>query len=391
MSLDLFTVTVMTALVAGVASVTFIVETVFRRDSGPGRLWAVAFFCGVTTTLAYMAWSAGVGGAIPIAVGNTLFILVPGFMWLGNRRYNDRSIRAAVICVGALAAVAFVVVLVEGPGPGGWGGWGVMAAGLVALFLAAAIETLRPPLRNLRSAWTLSAVLIAASLFYGARLVAFLADGPDGDVFVTWFGPVPANLCTVILTVVAAIVMSVLRSHRSGQRRFEWLTQGGVAADGVMLARTFAGASADILERSSWRADGVSLIVIRVEGLDEIRRAFGTEIADDISRACRGAVRRYAPASAIVGEDAEDRLAVCTSATTIADARRLGATIYRGCTDELSEADSGLFPFVGVGVAVTADTGYDFTALLSAAREAARRAAETPGSSVLLGAVDPRA
>lgn len=191
---------------------------------------------------------------------------------------------------------------------------------------------------------------------------------------------------TVVLTVVAAIVTSVLRSHRSAEQRYEWLTERGVASDGVMLARTFVAASADIIERASWRSEGVVIVVIHVEGLAEIRTAFGQEAADDISGACRQAVRRYAPASAIVGEDDEHRLAVAALAPSAADARRLGAMIYRGCMEELARADSGLFPFVGVGVAFTGDVGYDVGALLRGARAAARRAAATPGASVLVDA-----
>lgn len=97
-------------------------------------------------------------------------------------------------------------------------------------------------------------------------------------------------------------------------------------------------------------------------------------------------MRRYAPASAIVGEDDEHRLAVCALAPTAADARRLGAMIYRGCMEELARADSGLFPVVGVGVASTSDLGYALGRLLGGARAAARRAATTPGASVLVDA-----
>jgi hypothetical protein len=85
-------------------------------------------------------------------------------------------------------------------------------------------------------------------------------------------------------------------------------------------------------------------------------------------------------------EDADTELAVCTPAPTAADARRLGATIYRGCMEELSAAESGLFPVVGVGVAFTEDIGYEFASLQRIALAAARLAIETPGSSVLLGA-----
>ena len=54
--------------------------------------------------------------------------------------------------------------------------------------------------------------------------------------------------------------------------------------------------------------------------------------------------------------------------------------------EELSAAESGLFPVVGVGVAFTEDIGYEFAPLQRIALAAARLAIETPGSSVLLGA-----
>jgi len=60
--------------------------------------------------------------------------------------------------------------------------------------------------------------------------------------------------------------------------------------------------------------------------------------------------------------------------------------IYRGCMEGLSSADSGLFPFIGVGVAFTGDLGYDLGRLLQGARGAAQRAAQTPGASVLVDA-----
>ena len=77
---------------------------------------------------------------------------------------------------------------------------------------------------------------------------------------------------------------------------------------------------------------------------------------------------------------------MCAPAPTAADARRLGAMIYRGCMEELARADSGLFPVVGVGVASTSDLGYALGRLLGGARAAARRAATTPGASVLVDA-----
>ena len=118
----------------------------------------------------------------------------------------------------------------------------------------------------------LTAVLMFVAVFYAVRVVLFVTFGPDSPLFSTWFGSISANFVTMTLTVVAAIVTSVLRSHRTAESRYAWLTEGGVAADGVMRARTFADAAADILARASWRADGVAIIVIHVDGVAEIRR-----------------------------------------------------------------------------------------------------------------------
>ena len=384
MNLDLFSVTVMTAIVASVASLTFIIDTLLRRDTGPGRLWAVAFFCGLATTLAYMAWSAGVGGAVSVAVGNALFVSVPGFMLLGCRRFNDRSVLVSSVAVGTLAVITFVAALIEYPTRGSWGGWWAMAASLVVFFGAGAAESLRSPMRGLRSAWALSTVLAAAGVFYAVRLVVFVTLGPQSELFSRWLGSISANIVTVILTMVAAIVMSVLRSQRTTRQRFEWLTEGGVAADGVMLPRTFAGALADIVERASWRQEGIAVIVLRADGLDEIGDAFGGDVVDTISAACRHAARSFAPAAALVGEDGDGQLVICTLAESTADARRVGSALFRGAIDELTAVAHGRLASVGVGVGLTSSLGYDPGILMIAARSAALRAARIAEASVFV-------
>lgn len=390
MNLDLFSVTVMTAIVASVASMTFIVDTLLRRDTGPGRLWAVAFFCGLSTTLAYMAWSAGVGGAVSVALGNTLFVCVPGFVLLGCRRFNDRAIGVVAAAVGVLSVATFVSVVAEYPARGSWGGWWAMAVSLVVLFVGGAVESLRSPMRGLRSAWALSLVLAIAAAFYAVRLVVFVVQGPEGELFSTWLGSISANIVTVVLTMVAAIVTSVLRSHRTALQRYEWLTSNGVATDGVMLPRTFSSALADLVERASWRREGVAVIVVRIDGAAELAGAFGSDVVDEVATACRLAARRYTPASALVGEDGEARLAVCTLAASTADARRIGGALYRGVVDELSALPHGSIASVGIGVALTSVVGYDSWLLLEAARDAAKRASERPEASVFV-ANSPRA
>ena len=171
----------MTAIVASVASITYILETIFRRDAGPGRLWAVAFFCGLSAAIAYMAWSSGVGGFVSVAVGNSLFVLVPGFVWLGARRFNDRPIGWSLVLVVVFALASFAAALIQADEWGSWGGWTTMAACLVALFVAAAVEALRAPLGHIRSGWALAAVLLFAALLFPVFPIPLLPLPAGGE------------------------------------------------------------------------------------------------------------------------------------------------------------------------------------------------------------------
>lgn len=388
MNLDLLSVSVMTAVVATVAGSVFIAETLIRRDRGAGRLWAVAYLSGMATTFSYMAWTAGIGGAFTIASGNALFVCVPGFMWLGCRRFNERA-RTLVppAILAALAAVTFVSALVTVPVQGSWGGWAQMSVCIVLLFGAGAYECARRPMNRVRSAWALGAVLAAAALYYLVRVTLFLTLGPTDAFFDSWFGTISANMMTVILTMVAVIVTTVLRSTKTEVQRYEWLSDSGVAADGILLARPYHRAVDDICERAGWRQELVAVIVIQITGLDEMEAAFGHVIVDRIAERWRSAVRRFAPAASSVGEDVDGALSVCGLAMTAADARRQAAAIYRGCVDELSGLDRGLLPQVGVGVALTETLGYDAKRLLAAARIAAVDAARSVEASVLIGGV----
>lgn len=388
MTLDLFSVTVMTAIVALVATAIFVIETLRRRDAGAGRLWAVAYLCGTATTFAYISWAAGVGGAVAIAFGNASFILTPAFIWLGNRRFNDRPIGWQSVAVGTFAVLTFVAAVIRAPVEGSWGGWTVMAALIVVLFAAGGWEALRRPMGRLGNARLLTGVLFAAAVYYAARLVVFLVDGPQGAFFDAWFGSISANIVTVVLTMVAVVVTSILRASKSAIQRYEWLSENGVAADGIMLAGTYRDALRDMAERAGWRQEIVSVIVVHVDGLDEMGAAFGSDAADELAAQWRRSVRRHAPASAFVGEDGDSTLSVCGVASTAADARRQAAAIYRGCIDDLAGNPTGLLPVVGIGIGLTETVGYDTDTLLTTARAAALRASRSLEASVLFGGVD---
>lgn len=388
MTLDLFTASFMTAIVCNVAGAAFIVETLLRRDEGMGRVWSLAFLCGMATTIAYMMWASGVGGFVAVALGNALFVSTTGCMWLGSRRFNQRSLLVPGGVVVGAAMLTAGAVLLDGPAGGDWAGWIVMGLVLVGLAALACVETFRAPMRRIRSAWALGVVLGAEAVFYLARVVVFVAVGPDSAVFTRYFSTNAASVVTVVLTIVGVVVVSVLRASHADLREYVWMSRAGVSSDGILEAATFEATVVDMAQRAEWRRETVSIISVRVEDLRQIGLAFGVDVAGAVAGAWRQGVRRFAPSASVVGEDGATGLMVATIVGSAAEARREAAAIYRGLFQSLGGITGAVIPVVGVGVALSETVGYDIDALMAAAREAAARAAVSPDASVAFGGTD---
>ncbi len=385
MTLELTSVLVMTALVVNTSGVLFIVETLLRRDEGAGRIWALGFLAGMLTTLAYTMWSQAAEAWWAVAVGNAAFVAATGCMWLGCRRFNRRRMdwAAALVAAGVLAAA--VAVAVEGEAGGDWAGAVWMFVALIVFAGAGAVECLRGALRESRTAWVLGAVLGFQALFYVSRTTAFVISGPDTPLFQSAFGTIPTSFVTVVLTIVAVVVTSVLRASRAPMRGYRRRATPAVASDGVLDHDLFDGALTDLCERASWRRELVGVIAVRVEDLEQISTAFGSEVARAVTEAWRTGVRRHAPSNALVAEDGPTGLCVGILVDSPAEARRQAGAIYRGLFDDLGKVGGGVIPVVGVGIALSDAAGYDAQALQRVARDTAIRAADSIETSVLVG------
>jgi hypothetical protein len=306
-------------------------------------------------------------------------------MWLGCRRFNRRRMDwpAALVGLGVLTAAGSVVV--AGPEGGDWAGALWMFVALLGFAGAGAVECLRGALRESRTAWVLGAVLGIQSLYYVSRTTAFVIAGPDSPIFEGAFGTISTSFMTVVLTIVAVVVTSVLRASRAPMRGYRRRTGQVAGRDGVLPHELFETALADLCERASWRRELVGVIAVRVEDLDQISTAFGSEVARAVTETWRSGVRRHAPSNALVAEDGPTGLCVGVLVESPAEARRQAGVIFRGLFDDLGKVGGGVIPVVGVGVALSDGTGYDAQALLRVARDTAIRAADSIETSVLVG------
>jgi len=388
MILELFSVSLMTALVVNVAGILFIVETLVRRDDGAGRVWSIAFLFGMLTTIAYGLWAAGDGGVLAVAVANACFTASAGCWWLGARRFNQRTLVIGVFVLIAAALLSGVLVFVQWDVAGDWSGILAMYASVAAFSALAAIECFRRPMGRIRTAWALGVGLLLVGAFYIGRGAVFVVAGPGSELFRVYFGSVAANMVTVMLAVVGVVVTSVLRSVNVEPRAFAWVSDSGIASDGILLNSTFVAALRDVTERAGWRQELVAVVSVRVDDLGQIATAFGSDVVDSITVAWRGGVRRFAPSNALVGEDGSRGMLVCFVPATAAEARRHAAVIYRGLFEELGDVSPGVIPVVGVGIALSDTVGHETDRLIANAQRTARKAATSADSSVLFSGSD---
>ncbi len=384
MTLDLPSVLVMTALVVNVSGVLFILETLLRRDEGAGRIWSIAFLAAMLTTLAYTVWAQSEGAWWAIAVGNAAFVAGTGCMWLGCRRFNGRGMRWSSILVAAAVAGAALAVAIEGDAGGDWAGALWMFVPLLCFAGAGAVECLRGDMRESRTAWVLGAVLGIQSLYYVSRTTAFVTSGPDSALFQTAFGTISTSYLTVTLTIVAVVVTSVLRASRAPMRGYLREARAVDEEQGILSEASFAVVLDGMCRRAERRFEPIAVTAVRLDDLDQISTAFGSDVAGAVAATWRAGVRHHAPTNAVVGQDGHTGLVVGLAIASPQEARRQAGAIYRGLFDDLGKVGGGVIPVVGVGVALSETAGYDPAELMLVAREAASRAAANVETSVLV-------
>lgn len=384
MTLDSFTLTVVTALVIIVSSVVYIVGILLRKDEGAGRVWGLGFLGALVTVVCYLAWTVYPEAWWAVAVGNGTFVAGTGFLWLGCRRFNERPMLAASVAVAVVSLGVALAALVQGPAGGAWAGAEVMFPGIFVFAVLGTIETLRGELAADRNTRALAFVLGVEALFYAARTVAFFALGPDDEFFLVWLGSNTTGLLAAILSIVAVVVTSVALVGRGRLDVVRGTRRLSLSDDDVLPEVSFAHVLLDMCARARRRSDLVGVVSLRIDDLPAIATGFGREAAAGVATGFRSVVRGFAPTSAFVGQDGETGLLVGIQPHSAADARRIANRIRRGLFDELSGVVGAVIPVVGVGIALSETNGYEPSELVTAAREAARSAATRTDTAVVV-------
>ncbi len=387
--IDVFTINLVVAVVTITAAVLYLLESILRREIGPGRMWALGFLSGVLTVVSYLVWRGSSDPWIAIAIGNAALVGVVGFFWLGCRSFNERPLRVAAVVMGALVLVVLVVTLSGGPDAGDWAGSEVMFGSIGVLAMAGAVESRRGAMGAMWSSLGLTVVLVLVSLYYFARTVVLLVDGAGGLFFQTWFGSGVTGIVSIVLTIVALTTATMLRSGRVTMRREAFPATLEVDSDGLLSARSLRTALSGVVGRAERGLEPLAVVSLRIEDLSQIAIAFGADEQASISAHHREGVRRYAPTISLVGEGCEGGVVVAFAPPSEAEARRVASRVQRRLLDDFAARGSAVIPVVGVGVATAQQVGYDADSLIDAAEDAARRSATSAEASVVVAEGGP--
>ncbi|MBP1234023.1 diguanylate cyclase (GGDEF)-like protein [Arthrobacter sp. PvP102] len=290
MQLDTLTLRVAFAIVAFTLALLFYFAAYRSTRSPYSAWWCVALTLFLAGSAAYLfngtpqqVWANPLGNCLLVAGG--------ACVWAGARSLRAARPRSWQLAAGP--AVVSVSSALENPGVNIWAGGAVFLA-LMGLMLGLAsreLWRLEPGYSRVRIPLAIAAAFFAA--YYFCRLVVYLAEGPDGRVFVTYFGSAVTTLVTMVLLVVVSFSMAALSSEQQTRALRAVATQDGLT--GLLNRAAFLDlASEELLRLRHTRALG-TLVLADLDHFKAVNDTYGHAAGDaalqSFASACNETVR----------------------------------------------------------------------------------------------------
>lgn len=373
-TLDATTLFVVGGLVILVCGISFLLETLLRRNDAVGRLWSVFFLSTMFSVFAYLVVSFHTANWWATAAGNGAYVAAIGLIWSGARRANGRgSLLAVPVLIGAAVAVAS---LIPGAAGGFWAGSFEMFLGIGVVGLLGAFEFSRGSLSRLLAARVLTVLLGGMGLYYVGRAIAFVTLGPEHPVFTDYFGTAVSTLIEICFAVIGTIMLASVQGDRFTELGEHDAEVGArLRIDGILGATAFRELAETWLLRSIRERTILVLLVVEVADLEAINTAFGRAAGDAAIRATGRIALTNASTASLVGHLSPRRFALLlelpTKDSVEAIAGRIGDSVLGAVIDDQDRFRASTF----CGIATTRTSGARYADLLEAAVDAATVAA----------------
>ena len=387
MTLDTTTLRVAFGFVALTLLVLFYFVSFRTSRSAYCGWWCIALALFLVGSAAYLldGTSQQVWGN---PLGSTLLVAGACSVWAGTRVLRGLPFSRALFA-GAPAVVAVAAAL-DDPADNAWAGGGPFLA-LMALMVGLAsrelwlvrptsTELLRRELTFSPSVRALALMSGGFSVFYALRTIAYLAVGPDGELFDRYFGSQVATLVTTVLLAAVSFGMTSLSYERETDELRTRATRDGLT--GLLNRAEFMRqAGAEWRSRHPSSAQG-SLILADLDHFKAVNDTYGHPAGDyalqTFAAVCRGIVR----SSDLVGRYGGEEFILFLPDLPVERAELIVGRISAGLR-ETATPNGMRFPTVSYGIA-PASVGTDLDAAIERADQALYEAKASGRDRVIL-------
>lgn len=336
----------------GVVALTMLIlfySTTFRSTRSPYCGWwcvALAAFLGGAS--AYLLngtpqqyW------ADPL--GNFLLVLGTASTWVAAKTL--RGPRPALWQLMFAPVLTLIFTVLGRPGTNVWAGGYIFLLAMGVMLGLTAFELWRMDRTHVNVQVLLAIAAGFASLDYFLRWIIYLADGPNGHVFTTYFGSETTTLINLMLLAVASYSMSQLSHEQSTKELTTRATRDGLT--GLLNRTEFLHLAANAVRTRTSASSGAALILADLDHFKEINDTFGHKAGDQVLRdfadACRDTVRSTDLAGRYGGEE----FILLLPRTTLDRAEQVAAEISERLRS-ISTVDGVELPTVSYGIGNTA-------------------------------------
>lgn len=368
MMLDTSTLRVALALVTLTLLCLFYFIT-FRRTRSPySGWWCSALLLFLTGSASYLL-DGTVHQVWANPLGNTLLVGGAGAMWAGARSLRRASPKLWALLAGP--AVTGVVSVLDHPATNNWSG-GAVLLGMMGLMLGlSSRELFRLDVDYSRVHRPLAYGSALLGLYYLGRLIAFVLDGQEGPVFVTYFGSVATTLLTSVILVLASFTMAEVSNEQLTRDLRARATVDGLT--GLLNRTAFLDLAGNELRRLSGARTTAAIVLADLDHFKAVNDKYGHAAGDaalqTFAAACTASVR----STDLVGRYGGEEFILLLPGVSPERASEMAATISRRLQEEQPNAPAKL-PTVSYGIASTGPGRVDLKALIDSADAALYRA-----------------
>jgi diguanylate cyclase (GGDEF)-like protein len=296
MILDTATLRVAFSVMALVMGILFYFSAFRSTRSAYSAWWCVAlllFLAGAASFLLdgtpHQVW------ANPL--GNVLLVSGVASVWAAAR--SLRMLKCNVWLSVAVPVIAGIAAALDNPASNTWAGGAVFLASMCIFIGLAARELwqLEPGYSRVRIPTAIAAGGVAA--FYLGRLVVFIAEGPAGPNFVTYFGSSVTTLVSMVFLVVGSFSMAELSTEQQTRALRTVARQDGLT--GLLNRGAFIELAAAELDRSRQLNTFGTVILADLDHFKTVNDTFGHAAGDLALQAFADACKETVRSTDLVG------------------------------------------------------------------------------------------